>query len=69
MQTHRYTTTQGDMWDIISLKVYGTEHNMHLLIEANPTHRNTSVFSANQELIVPEAPVRLSGDFPPWRGE
>ena len=69
MQMHSYVTTQGDMWDTVSLKVYGTEHNMYLLIEANPAHRNTSVFSANHELAVPEAPVRLPDDFPPWRGQ
>lgn len=68
-QQNSYTTTQGDTWDVISLKVYDTEYNMHLLIEANPIHRNTSIFSANQELIIPEAPIRLSDDFPPWRGE
>ena len=68
MQTHSYITTQGDMWDSISLKLYGTEHYMHLLIEANPAHRHASVFSANCELAVPEAPVRLGDDFPPWRG-
>lgn len=38
----KYTTMQGDMWDAISLHVYGTEKLMHLLIEANHEHRNTA---------------------------
>ena len=62
-----YLTTQGDMWDSISLRVYGTEKLMHVLIEANHKHRNISIFPANIELIVPDVSVRENITFPPWR--
>jgi len=64
-----YTTTQGDMWDIISLNVYGDEKLMHLLIEANPKYRNVAVFSANCNIAVPDMPSRRENDIPlAWRG-
>ena len=63
----KYRTVQGDMWDMIALKVYGKEQLMYVLIEANPQHRNTSVFSANCEINIPETPTVESVTFPPWR--
>ena len=67
MRKNIYITTQGDMWDIISHRVYGTEMLMHVLIEANHQHRNIVVFPANVELIVPDVNTRESVTFPPWR--
>ena len=62
-----YRTVQGDMWDVISMRVYGTEMLMHLLIEANHQYRDIAVFPANCELVVPPAPRRERVSFPPWR--
>ena len=62
-----YTTTQGDTWDIISLKMYGTEKQMHTLIEANPAHRETVFFSANIVLNIPDIAVSTPSSLPPWR--
>ena len=67
MRNNIYTTTQGDMWDTISLRVYGTEKLMHVLIEANHRYRNISIFPANIELVVPDAQTQERIAFPPWR--
>ena len=63
-----YTTVQGDIWDSISLRLYGTEKFMYWLIDANPNYRNIVVFPANIILAVPDAPRRERVSFPPWRG-
>ena len=67
MGTRHYKTSQGDLWDTISLRVYGTEKLMHLLIEANPEYRNIAVFPANCKLQIPDAPRGERVAFPPWR--
>ena len=65
--SNRYTTTQGDMWDSISLRIYGTEKLMHALIEANHHYRHVAVFPANRELVIPEPPRGTRATSPPWR--
>lgn len=52
----RYTTRQGDKWDILAHDIYGSEKLMHILIAANPDHANTIVFTAGIQLIIPETP-------------
>lgn len=67
--TRTYRTVQGDMWDIISLRVYGTEMLMHLLVEANHQYRDIAILPANYDLVVPPAPTGDSVAFPPWRAD
>jgi phage tail protein X len=62
-----YRTTQGDLWDVIALKVYGSEHLMHVLIEANPEYRHMVVFPANCILNVPEMTSTVNAPSLPWR--
>lgn len=62
-----YTTIQGDTWDMISLRVYGTEKNMGALIDANPRYREVVFFSANTILIVPEVTATVNSNLPPWK--
>jgi phage tail protein X len=65
-----YRTTQGDTWDGIALEMYpaiGGEKLMHVLIEANPEHRETVIFEANIILKIPEADVPIVGVLPPWK--
>ena len=64
---NKYITAQGDMWDTISLRFYGTEKLMHILIDANSKYRNIAVFPANCELVIPETPRSERVVFPPWR--
>jgi phage tail protein X len=65
-----YRTTQGDTWDIVALKMYpdlGGEKLMHTLIEANPEHRETVVFSANVMLKIPDVSIPVVSTLPPWK--
>ena len=66
-KTNFYRTSQGDLWDTISLRVYGTEMLMHILIEANHRHRHTAIFPANVELMVPDVVPSSRISFPPRR--
>lgn len=65
--TKTYTTIQGDMWDSISFRVLGSEYYMSDLIEANPEHRETVIFSANVVLVIPEISTPTSQSLPPWK--
>lgn len=67
MTRSKYTTTQGDTWDIISFKLYNHEHFISELIKANPTYRNTIIFPANVELNVPEISMQPISVLPPWK--
>lgn len=62
-----YRTTQGDMWDVIALRLYGTETLMYLLLEANYQYRDVTVFPANCELVVPPMPKAAATSLLPWR--
>ena len=54
------TTIQG---------AWGDEKLMDLLIQANPAHNATAVFSAGVTLAVPESERRARSAPPPWRKE
>jgi len=62
-----YTTIQGDMWDSIAFKVYGSENNTGSLIRANPEHAHITIFGAGEVLSIPELPPETSSTLPPWR--
>ena len=58
------------MWDGIAHKVYSSRERgemlMHLLLGANPEHRETIVFKSGVVLSVPEAPQNIPETLPPW---
>ena len=64
---NKYTTIQGDMWDGIAKKVYGTETAMNVLLDANPEHIGTVVFSTGIVLDVPNYTAPTPDLLPPWR--
>lgn len=61
-----YTTISGDMWDGIAKKTLGSEYYMTELIEANPNHRETVIFSGNVKLKIPEIVTSTFVKPPPW---
>ncbi len=64
-----YKTVQGDTWDIVSKKLYGTEKYMSLLIQNNPAYSEIVIFPAGIELIAPKIDVpadKILG-LPPWK--
>lgn len=65
----QYQTIQGDMWDSIAKKVYGTEKAMELLMQANPTYLDTAAFGAGAILHLPQftAQEQENTMVPPWR--
>ncbi len=61
-----YSTIQGDMWDSISHKVYGSDKHSKELIEANSQYSNIVIFSSGIDLICPDI-SNTSDTLPPWR--
>lgn len=64
------TTKSGETWDMVSLRAYGDEHFMHILMEANIQHRNTVIFRQGVILEVPEIDTTspsYDANLPPWK--
>ncbi|GIO39077.1 membrane protein [Paenibacillus antibioticophila] len=64
-----YITIQGDTFDSISFRLFGTERFAVELMKANPEQLNTVVFGAGVVLTVPEIPAEQSDELPPWKRE
>ena len=64
-----YTTIQGDTWDLIAYKVWGSEYLLPILLEANPKHRNTIFFAGDIILNVPNIDTAVYTERPSWLGE
>lgn len=62
-----YSTMQGDMWDLISYRVYGSEMYVKNLLEANPDYRTIAVFPSGIALTCPDIPSSTSSIMPPWK--
>lgn len=62
-----YTTTQGDMWDLIAKRLYGAEASLNVLLEANQQYADIVVFPAGIVLEVPEYTAPVTSTLPPWR--
>lgn len=62
-----YTTVQGDMWDSIAHKLYGTETALNMLLEANQQYKDCVLLPAGLVLTVPDYSAPVSDELPPWR--
>ena len=65
-----YRTVQGDTWDLIALKMYpkiGGEKLMDVLLEHNPEHIKTVIFSANVILKIPDVDIPVISSLPAWK--
>lgn len=62
-----YTTIQGDMWDSIAYRVYGSEAHMGILMESNMELLDIFIFGAGTVLAVPELGTEEGVELPPWR--
>ncbi len=65
--SNTYSTIQGDMWDLISYRVYGTEKHVKDLLEANPKYRTIAVFPAGITINCPDILSSTSSILPPWK--
>ncbi len=65
-----YRTVQGDAWDAIAYRLWGKEHLMHFIMEANPAYMDVLSFPAGVELVVPDLPAAArtvkKAELPPW---
>ena len=63
-----YVTVQGDMWDSIAHKQIGDVKYMDALIRANMQYRDTYIFSAGVQLIIPDVEKTvINKKLPPWK--
>lgn len=62
-----YNTIQGDMWDLISFRVYGSEKYIGELLDANPQYRDIMAFSAGITLTCPDIKAGTHKVMPPWK--
>lgn len=65
----KYTTIQGDCWDMIAFRCYegwGGERLLTALIEANPQFVNTVIFPAGCILDIPDVYIPAAKSLPPW---
>ena len=63
----RYTTVDGDTYDMIALDMYHDEFRAPLIAGANPEQAGTVVFPAGVVLRVPMVPAAEASAVPPWR--
>lgn len=63
-----YTTKQGDMWDMISYRLTGSNDQIIPLMQANPEYTETFIFPAGVVLNVPELNSIVDYSvLPPWK--
>lgn len=64
-----YKTIQGDTWDLIAYKLFGSEKYMKNLIEANWPLLDVLIFPSGIELTVPDLPEEQDDGLPFWRND
>lgn len=64
---YKYTTQQGDTFDIIALDWYKDERYSSTIIQANPEYAGVLVFDAGIVLKIPVVEKPKSSNLPPWK--
>lgn len=62
-----YTTTQGDTFDMLAYRAYGSEFKSHFIIQANPQYASTIVFNSGIVLKIPIISSESASTLPPWK--
>lgn len=66
-----YKTVNGDTWDLISYKIFGSEKYFHQLMRANLNLLSIAVFDSGVPIIVPELELDNNiidkSKLPPWK--
>jgi len=68
MEYLEYITNDGDRWDLIAYKMYGSAYDYKRILEANSEYRNFIVLPAGLKLKIPiikEEEIRQEIK-PPW---
>lgn len=66
---NKYTTLQGDTWDLIAFKTLGSEYLLPFLLEVNQKYRNIMIFPGNIVLEIPNIETDEITERPDWLGE
>ncbi len=63
-----YITETRDTWDKISKKVYGTEYNTAIIVDANARYSSIVEFTAGIRLVIPDLPETstVNANPAPW---
>lgn len=61
-----YNTIQGDTWDSISYRIWGSEFYTNELFVANPEYQDVIIFAANVTLNIPDIDTAIDTELPPW---
>lgn len=62
----KYTTKQGDTWDIVALNLFDNQKLVDELFRSNLDHADVIIFDAGTVLNVPEIEVVANVNIPPW---
>jgi len=62
-----YTTTQGDMWDLIAHTQLGDVAHTDKLMSVNRQHLGYYIFPAGVILCLPDILPDVSDSLPPWK--
>lgn len=63
----KYTTKQGDTFDMLAYRAYADEFKAHIIIQANPQCADILVFDAGIELTLPVISKAAAASLPPWK--
>lgn len=64
--SNTYKPKQGEKWDEVSYKVYGTDEYMHILLKANLSLSHLLSFTGSEVLVIPDIPEKEFVVVPPW---
>jgi phage tail protein X len=64
-----YVTQEGDRWDLVSYRHYGTPYDYERIIAANPTAPIRPALPAGIRLAIPviDRTRTLAAPLPPWK--
>lgn len=68
MAAKKYRTIQRDSFDAIAYRLWGNEHYMGKIMDANPEYMDVLFFEAGIILNIPAfmPPPTIPGGLPPW---
>ena len=55
------------MWDSVAYEIMGDENQINALMAANQKYLNYYAFPAGIVLNIPENPIVLNSNSPPWK--
>lgn len=71
MSSINYTTKQGERWDLLSHRFYGSIKSMNILTDANPSVPLDPIIEMGTTLIIPiidnTSESVIVKNIPPWK--